>query len=193
MSAEDTREAERKKLEAALNLWSEQWDLDKEASHPALAHPLTGQYAAKNFSLQSLNYHDRYSVSKLQEACKSTDFYVCLASMTRWASGESDGPFDIDYTADLEGFVDCDGSKLFDDFAFHGCLEYNMLDRDVWDHEDPDTEEWGDPHDMENDDFVSRKWKRNASHTLSPREYVLTLASGSTLHASRSTHIFLPR
>jgi hypothetical protein len=146
---------------------------------------LVGQYATETLSLESLNYHDRHTVSKLQEACKHTDFYLCFVGATRHASGLSH-KVEVDEPI-LHGFVDLDGSRPHESLRLKSFGKHSVLDEDAWSDEEPDEEEWGDPHYEGHDDYVSRQWERTVSYILSA--HGIYLANKDT----QQMVLFMPR
>jgi hypothetical protein len=165
-------------LQVALKNWSEQWYIDKDIDHPVLALTLVGTYEIESLSLKRLNYHDRHTISKLQEACKHTGFYLCFAHLDRWT-------VDRDDTSTLDSFVDCNGSKPFEHFSHEYFSEFNILDGDTMLDEDPDEEETENPHFAEDDDYLYRRWERTVSN---PRVLEVALANGD-----RQVVLFMPR
>jgi len=153
-SKKNNLRAGRSRLEVALRLWAKNWVPDQKIINPTMAHILAGQYATETLSLDSLNYYDYHTVSKSQEACRATGFYLCLAAVTRHEGGPSH-IVEVNGST-LHGFVDLDGSKPFGSIRLNWFGEYNILDEDAWP-EEPDSEEWGDPRYADNDDFVSRR------------------------------------
>lgn len=156
--SEDLR-GERYKLQTALKLWSEHWNTDR-SDHPVLAHLLIGKYP-EDISMETLNYHDRHTVSKLRDAGEAMGFYICLANVVRWQAGREDYPDVCQST--FRGFVDCDGSKPFVGCVIENYGDFILLDEDAWNNVVPDDEEWGDPHDLSSTDYISRTWERTVS------------------------------
>ena len=131
------------KINKPLRLILSSWRRQRESvNHLSLGYVFENEYENVDLCHRNLKGRDHYIVTRLQEVCKETGFYIYLANLTKSIEGAKyDTPSG---SLTLDQVVDLDGSPPFDLSDLPPFEESDIIQDDPF--EEPSEDSYYDSH-----------------------------------------------